>query len=100
MARLNDGLRGIRRDERSVFEIEGGQGLSALRVQAGSGNRISKISAFENALEWICSPDVLEACLVVIEPLLTSATGHQYVAAQGDLVDQVLISANEYQDVL
>lgn len=98
MARLNDGLLGIRRDERSVFEIEGGQGLTALRVQAGSGAGISKISGSETALKWICSSDVLEAYLVVIEPLLTSASGHQYVAAQGDLADQAVIAVNEYPD--
>lgn len=98
MARLNDGFLQILQGERSDFEIEGGQGLTALRVQAGSGYGISKVSGSETALEWTCSSDVLEACSIVIEPLLTSASGHQYVAAQGELADQAVIAVNEYAD--
>ena len=96
VARLSQGLLQLRRGERLVFEIEGGQGLSALQVRAGHGGSLSRISGQEDALEWVCSPDVLEDCLGLIKPLVTSATGHQYVDVQSDLADQVMIAINEY----
>lgn len=95
MARLSDGLLELRRGERPVFEIEGGQGLSALQVRVGRGDCLSRISGSENALEWVSSPDVLDFSLGLIEPLLTSAAGHQYVDAQGGLADQAMIAVNE-----
>lgn len=98
MARLSDGLLELRWDERSVLEVEGGQGLSSLRVRAGRGRWVSRVSGSEDAFEWVCSPDVLKDCLGLIEPLLTSATGHQYVDTQGDITNQVVIAVNEYPD--
>jgi hypothetical protein len=100
MALLSHGLLELRCDERPVFKIEGGQGLSALQVQAGRGDWMSRISGSGDALDWVCSPDVLEDCLRRIEPLLTSATGHHYVDAHGGVADQAMISVNEYPDDL
>ena len=98
MARLSDGLLELRRGERPVFEIVGGRGLSALQVRAGRGNWMSRISVSEDTLEWVCSLDVLDDCLRLIEPLLRSAVGHRYVDAQGGLADQAMIAVNEYPD--
>ena len=100
MARFNDGLLELSRGESSVVEIKGGWGLSALRVRAESSVGVSRISGSEVALEWVCSLDVLEQCLGLIEPLLTSAAGHQRVEAQGGLADQAVIAVNEYPDDL
>ena len=76
----------------------GSWGLSALQVRAGRGDRMSRISGSEDTLEWACSLDVLDECLGLIEPLLTTAVGHQYVDAQGGLADQAMIAVNEYPD--
>jgi hypothetical protein len=96
MARLSHGLMELFRAGCPAFQIEGGQGLSALQVQAGRGDWTSQISGSKDSLEWVCSPDVLGYCLGLLDPLLTSTAGHQYVDAQGCLVNQIMIAVNEY----
>lgn len=57
MEHLDAGLRGVRQDERSIFEINGGAGLTTLRIRSTRGNGQSILSGVPDALEWVCSRD-------------------------------------------
>ena len=98
MAHLSAGLVAVRKGQHPIFAIEGGPGITALEIRPARGDWLSRLSGTYEALKWVCSPDVLDDCINLIEPLLTSSGGHQYVDTEGDLAEQVMIAVNEYPD--
>ncbi len=92
MATLLARLSALQDHAGAEFVIEGWTPLTVSSTSAGrSGSHLKK---HVSELRWLCSADVLELAVDLVEPLQRGAC-HQFLVVSG-LAEQVIISRDEY----
>ncbi len=79
----------------SDVDVRLGEGATLTIVKSDAGPEYSRVLSAEGHLRWECSVDMLRHAAELIEPLMTTGQGHQYLNASGE-ADEIMISTGEY----